>query len=75
MLDKYIEHFQTGDIDAHKDSQRHWVKDISPIVETNIGFIESYLDPKSVRAEWEGFAALVDKEQSAITQKFVEKVP
>jgi dipeptidyl-peptidase-3 len=46
MLRKYVEHFCNGDINTHKDSQRSWVKDIGPIVETNIGFIESYLDPR-----------------------------
>jgi dipeptidyl-peptidase-3 len=32
MIQAYIEHFQTGDIELHKESQRIWVKDIGPIV-------------------------------------------
>ncbi|KRX04492.1 hypothetical protein PPERSA_06045 [Pseudocohnilembus persalinus] len=75
MIQTYIEHFQNGNIETHKDSQRHWIRDKGPVVETNIGFIESYLDPKQVRAEFEGFAALVNKKQSAITQKFVDQAP
>jgi dipeptidyl-peptidase-3 len=39
MIDAYIAHFRTGDIELHKESQRQWVKDIGPIVETNLGFI------------------------------------
>jgi dipeptidyl-peptidase-3 len=67
MMAKYVESFDQGSIEAHKDSQRHWIKDVGPIVESNIGFIESYRDPLKVRGEWEGFVAVVNKET---TKKF-----
>ncbi len=66
MIEKYIEHFEKGDIEIHRESQKLWIMDKSPIIETNLGFIEHYLDPMKVRAEWEGFVAIVDKEKSTI---------
>jgi dipeptidyl-peptidase-3 len=82
MLKKYINSFNNGSIEDHKDSQRFWIKDMSPIVECNLGFIESYRDPEGERGEWEGFVAIVNKEMSEKfanlvknAEKFIELLP
>jgi len=75
MLTHYVAHFEEGPIAHHKASQRAWVRDKGCAVESNIGFIESYRDPSGVRAEWEGFVAVVDKDESEKYGRMVDAAP
>jgi len=48
------------------------VKDKGPVVESNLGWVESYIDPENSRAFWEGWVCLVDKQKSEKFQKLVK---
>ena len=42
------------------------------MVESNIGWIEVYIDPENIRAYFEGWVAIVDKDKSVKFKKLVE---
>ena len=82
MLDAYIHHFESGSGESHKESQRLWVKDIAPVVETNLGFIETYREPSGIIGEFEGLVAIQNKDRTAkfealvnSAQEFIAQLP
>jgi dipeptidyl-peptidase-3 len=75
MMTEYSKSFRTGSLQAFKRSQKAWVLDKGPEVESDIGFIETYRDPHGIRGEWEGFVAMVNKERTQAFGKLVETAP
>jgi dipeptidyl-peptidase III len=41
---EYVKSFSTGSMQTFKNSQRYWIRDKGPMVESNIGFVETYRD-------------------------------
>ena len=72
IIEQYLESFHTGSMEAYRESQRLWVKDIKPSVETLFGFVEPYRDPNGTRAEFEGVVAIVDIEETEVLGRLVE---
>src|ERR1700753_3699265 len=75
MMQEYSKSFRTGSSEAYKQSQRFWIRDKGPMVESDIGFVETYRDPHGIRGEWEGFVAMVNQERTKAFGKLVDAAP
>ena len=75
MLAEYAKSFATGSLEHYKESQRQWIKDKGPAVESDIGFVETYRHPHGIRGEWEGFVATVNKKRTEAFSKLVDSAP
>ncbi|KAK2608595.1 hypothetical protein QQS21_002821 [Conoideocrella luteorostrata] len=73
VLAGYIECFSTGSLEAYRKAQKFWVADISPRVETILGFVEPYRDPYGVRAEWEGVVCISDPDETHKLKALVDR--
>ncbi|KAI9725808.1 MAG: hypothetical protein M1828_002437 [Chrysothrix sp. TS-e1954] len=71
VLEHYVESFKTGDLETYRESQRKWVKDLSPSVENIFGFVEPYRDPAGIRAEFEGIVAIKDLNETRRLERLV----
>ncbi|KAI1654072.1 dipeptidyl peptidase III [Daldinia decipiens] len=82
FLAQYIESFQTGNLEAYRESQRTWITDKAPKVENIFGFVEPYRDPAGIRAEFEGLVAIADANETKLlstlvgnSDKFIRRLP
>ncbi|PYH64693.1 dipeptidyl peptidase III [Aspergillus vadensis CBS 113365] len=73
MLRQIIDSFQTGSLEAYRESLRIWVNDKAPPVETVIGFVEPYRDPLCIRAEFEGRVGIPDAAETKILNTLASK--
>ncbi|PYH36595.1 dipeptidyl peptidase III [Aspergillus neoniger CBS 115656] len=73
MLRQIIDSFQTGSLEAYRESLRIWVNDKAPPVETVIGFVEPYRDPLGVRAEFEEIVGIPDAAETKILNTLATK--
>jgi len=63
-LQHLISYYRTGDIREFHNFYLLWVRD-NPLVDTINGFVETYLDARSVKGAWEGIVFFVDEETTA----------
>lgn len=49
------------------------MRDWNPIVESGIGFIDSFLDPLRNRSEWKGFVLLLNKRKEYLSHIFASR--
>ena len=78
----YLTSFRTGNVEAYRESQKNWIRDRKPAVESIFGFVEPYRDPFGVRAEFEGLVSIVNEEETEKLEvlvressRFVQRLP
>ncbi|RAL00385.1 dipeptidyl peptidase III [Aspergillus ibericus CBS 121593] len=74
MLQDLIDSFQTGNLEAYRNSQRTWVSDKAPPpIETVLGFVEPYRDPLDIRSEFEGIVGIPHAAETKILNTLASK--
>jgi dipeptidyl-peptidase-3 len=67
-----IQWYRTGEDADRAKYDIAWVADKASPVDTINGFIEVYLDPRGVKAQWEGLVFYVNQDKTAVIRKFAD---
>ena len=67
-----VQWYRTGEDADRARYDIAWVADKASSVDTINGFIEVYLDPRGVKAQWEGLVFYVNQDKTAIIRKFAD---
>ena len=67
-LELLATYFRTGEPERFREAQREWVRE-SPPVDAILGFVESYADPRGVKALFEGFVGAIDEPRSEVLRR------
>jgi len=72
VLRALIQWYRTGEDADRAKYDIAWVADKDSPVDTINGFIEVYLDPRGVKAQWEGLVFYVNQDKTAVIRKFAD---
>lgn len=68
VIDKLIEHYETGDLKAFDEYSILWVDNTEPLIDFVNGFIECYGDPLGLKCSWESIVNFKDLEATKRTE-------
>ena len=68
VIETLIDFYQTGNLKTFDEYTIQWVRETSSDIDFTNGFTEVYGDPLGLKASWEGYVNLRDKEATHRTQ-------
>lgn len=71
-LEKLIKFFQTGSLEDWDSYNIAWLK-ANPRVDANIGFIETYVDARGQKGQWEGLINYADPKDNRIMEELAKR--
>jgi dipeptidyl-peptidase-3 len=71
-LEKLVRYFQTGDLKDWDAYNIAWLR-ADPTVDANIGFIETYVDPRGQKGLWEGLVNYRDAQENRVMELIARK--
>lgn len=76
LLDLYINFFFSGNYDYHFETQKKWLdSNNNPIIDYNMGWLETLVDPMGVRGIFESFVGLIDSFMSQKYEQIINLLP